>query len=83
MRQIDCAWIPDVLHQLLHIFRRLATNDYCCDWCGLVFNLPADEPLTAAERPPRAQLAQIHFSASLRSAVPDRSPSDPCSPQTK
>ena len=60
MHSMYCARIPDLLPLLLPKFQSEASNDFQCDWCKQVYNLPPDSPATPADTS-RALLAQIHY----------------------
>ena len=60
MHSQHCVWIPELLPQLLPKFQQTASNDFQCDWCHQVYNLPIDQPDATAD-PQREILAQIHY----------------------
>ena len=60
MHPANCRWIPTILPQLLPVFLQTMTNDFQCQTCELVFNLPNTAELTPEQRQQRTQLVQIH-----------------------
>jgi hypothetical protein len=56
----SCVWLPEILPQLLPAFTTDIQNDYKCFCCGLVYNLPPADDLTAEQQVQRAHLVQIH-----------------------
>ena len=56
----NCTWIPEILPQLLPAFCTDVHNDFQCQFCGLVYNLPATTDLTVEQKEQRDHLVQIH-----------------------
>lgn len=54
-----CVWATQIAFQLHHLLQALQNQDYRCDLCQQVFNLPADAE--SSMTPDRCQLQYQHF----------------------